>query len=113
MSIMFPKKIELDEQVKEDLHNLEIRVLGASFNWKTGVWGGENQENKAKESKLNMELKKEEMKQRLLMHMLTDKEVKLGRTKKEISEILKKHADLLELQGLPVKNLLSEHETES
>lgn len=113
MSIVFPKKIDLDKHPKDDFHNLEIRVLGVSFDWKAGLWSGENQENKAKETKLNMELRKEEMKQRLLMHMLTDKEVKLGRTKKEISEILKKHVDLLELQGLPVKSLLSDYETGS
>ena len=108
MSIIFPKKFEPNEERdKEEFHNIDIRVIGATFNIQTGTWAGENDENKAKESKLQMELRKEEMKQRLLMHMLTDKQVKLNRTRREIASILGRHADLLEMQGFPVKGLLS------
>lgn len=105
---MFPKKLELSKSPNEEFHNLELRVIGATFDWKSGKWTSEDQENKTKESKLQGELRKEEMKQRLLMHMLTDKEVKLVRTKKEITDILKNHQDLLELQGFPVRNILSD-----
>jgi hypothetical protein len=108
MSIVFPKKTEIDKKNSEELHNLELRAIGATFDWKSGTWTQENQENKAKESKLQMDLRKEEMKQRLLMHMLTDKEVKLSRAKKEITDLLKNHSNYLELQGFPVKNILSD-----
>ena len=108
MSIVFPKKIEQsEEREKEEFNNIDIRVIGAVFNTRNGIWIGENDENRARETKLQMELRKEEMKQRLLMHMLTDKQVKLNRTRKEIAAILKDHADLLEMQGFPVKGLLS------
>ena len=108
MSIVFPKKIEqIDERENEDFNNIDIRAIWATFNTRLGSWIGENDENRARESKLQMELRKEEMKQRLLMHMLTDKQVKLNRTRKEIANILRDHADLLEMQGFPVKGLLS------
>jgi ketol-acid reductoisomerase len=86
---------------------MEIRSIGATFNLTTGVWTVENDENKAREAKFQMEIRKEATKQQLLMHMLTDKEVKLNRTRKEIINILKDHSELLEMQGFPVKGLLS------
>jgi hypothetical protein len=108
-----PRKSSLHmEKQKEEFQNIDIRVIGACFNAGNGTWLGENDENKARENRLQVELRKEEMKQRLLMHMLTDKEVKLNRTRKEISNILKDHADLLEMQGFPVKGLLSNVEGE-
>ncbi|OMJ91981.1 hypothetical protein SteCoe_5420 [Stentor coeruleus] len=113
MSIIFPKKPDPSEpRIREDFENFNIRAIGASFNTTSGTWVGENDENRARENKLQSELRKEEMKQRLLMHMLTDKQVKLTRTRKEIANILKDHADLLEMQGFPVKGLLSNIEVE-
>ena len=108
MSIILPKKQDHHiEKEKEELRSIDLPALNATFNIQTGEWVGENDENKAKESKLQSEIRKEEMKQRLLMHMLTDKEVKLNKTRKEIALILKDHSDMLEMQGFPVKGLLS------
>lgn len=113
MSIVFPKKLEQREsKEKEEFNNIDIRIIGANFNPKSGAWMGESDESKARESRFQMDLRKEEMKQRLLMHMLTDKEVKLTRARKEIAKILQVHADLLEMQGFPVKGLLSNIEVE-
>ncbi|CAG9324100.1 unnamed protein product [Blepharisma stoltei] len=96
----------------EDFLPVSIPVLGAHFEVQRAAWVVESGESKSKESQIRNNYKREELRQGFLMHLLTDKEVKLMRVRKEIAMILKEHEGILDMQGFPVKELLAQTDVE-
>lgn len=110
---MVTTKSEVKLQWKnEEYLPVSIPVLGAHFDVSRAVWSLESAETKSKETQVRNNYKREELRQGFLMHMLTDKEVKLMRIRKEIAMILKDKEEFLDVQGFPVKELLTQTDVE-
>lgn len=106
MSLIFPKKIVHDEQVRE-IPPIPIVSLNAQFDPQSGNWLSSSQAEGNKLDLVRSEFLNLQSIEEKLTNSLAHKLILLSQVKREITMILKDHEKTLEMQGFPALELLS------
>ena len=107
MSIIIPKNLEHQEKIGADEN--EINFLDTKFDSKRGIWlTSENLKENQNIELLQEEILKERTMEGKLKEELAKKSMLFDGVTKEITMIVKDHAQMLEKQGFPANQLIVE-----